>query len=345
MFGLLTVLRQAKTKNQRRRWVCLCACGKESAVPTSCLTSQNTKSCGCLKALSHTKHGRYNTLEYNLLVTAKCRAKKNKIPFSLDFKDIRIPERCPALGLPLKGNKKSVGPDSPSIDRIFPELGYVSSNVAIISHRANWVKYNASLEELEKLLNWMKSKLQGGGKAPQSLEGQVFGRLTVLRRMESENNVWMCRCSYCGNSVIVERSDLKRTGSEKCECIKMPGTIKHGHTAGGRITAEYKLLAGAKNRAKRQGVPFSLALVDIHIPEICPVTGSALQRNRTKPGKNSPSLDRIIPQLGYVPGNVAVVSLRANAIKKDSTLEEVEAVTVWLKKEQQKRKLQEQSTW
>ena len=32
-----------------------------------------------------------------------------------------------------------------------------------------------------------------------------------------------------------------------------------------------------------------------------------------------PSIDRIIPSLGYVPGNVAVISLAANRIKSDCT--------------------------
>lgn len=42
------------------------------------------------------------------------------------------------------------------------------------------------------------------------------------------------------------------------------------------------------------------------------------------------SLDRIVPSLGYVPGNVAVISHRANRIKSDATADELRAVADWL---------------
>jgi hypothetical protein len=45
----------------------------------------------------------------------------------------------------------------------------------------------------------------------------------------------------------------------------------------------------------------------------------------------SPSLDRIDPKKGYVKGNVAVISYKANRIKQDATPEELEAVASWLR--------------
>jgi hypothetical protein len=44
-----------------------------------------------------------------------------------------------------------------SLDRIVPELGYVKGNIAVISNRANSLKSNATLEELERLCAWLKS--------------------------------------------------------------------------------------------------------------------------------------------------------------------------------------------
>lgn len=38
---------------------------------------------------------------------------------------------------------------------------------------------------------------------------------------------------------------------------------------------------------------------------------------------NSPSLDKFKPALGYMPGNIAVISFRANQLKGDATLEEL----------------------
>lgn len=38
---------------------------------------------------------------------------------------------------------------------------------------------------------------------------------------------------------------------------------------------------------------------------------------------HTPTLDRIIPKLGYVPGNVIIVSARANRIRNDATVDEL----------------------
>lgn len=93
----------------------------------------------------------------NVLVQqAKSRAKKKGVPFDLKVSDLEIPDVCPILGISLVKNDKVVGKNSYSIDRIIPELGYVKGNVAVISHKANTIKNNASIEELEKVLNWLK---------------------------------------------------------------------------------------------------------------------------------------------------------------------------------------------
>jgi hypothetical protein len=95
------------------------------------------------------------------------------------------------------------------------------------------------------------------------------------------------------------------------------------------------LLKGAKARAKRDGLPFALILTDIVIPTNCPVLGIELQqgagRGRFLPG--SPSLDKIIPGKGYVRGNVRVISHRANTIKTDATLDELQRVVNYVASE------------
>lgn len=93
-----------------------------------------------------------------ILQHAKARAKKKDIPFDLTIGDIVVPECCPVLGLRLAVNKGHAKEDSMTIDRIVPELGYVKGNVAIISFKANTIKNNASIEEIEKVLIWMKDQ-------------------------------------------------------------------------------------------------------------------------------------------------------------------------------------------
>jgi hypothetical protein len=46
---------------------------------------------------------------------------------------------------------------------------------------------------------------------------------------------------------------------------------------------------------------------------------------------NSPSLDRIVPEKGYVRDNVLVVSYRANRIKNDATISELQQIAAFYK--------------
>jgi hypothetical protein len=87
---------------------------------------------------------------------AKHRAKKKNIPFDITADDVIIPEVCPILGIPLKAGDKIVCNTSPTIDRIKPELGYVKGNIQVLSYRANMLKSNATIEELEKVLEHLK---------------------------------------------------------------------------------------------------------------------------------------------------------------------------------------------
>ena len=93
----------------------------------------------------------------------------------------------------------------------------------------------------------------------------------------------------------------------------------------------HKMLSHAKTRAKRYDLPLDITVEDINIPEFCPVLGIELQRGVGRPQDNSPSLDRIIPNLGYVVGNVEVISYRANTLKRDATPEELQKLYEYYK--------------
>lgn len=88
-----------------------------------------------------------------------------------------------------------------------------------------------------------------------------------------------------------------------------------------------RMIRGARLRARKAGVPFSLKREDIQVPSHCPVLGIPLTRTPGRATDSTPSLDRIVPEDGYVPGNVVVVSLRANRAKADLTIEELRALT------------------
>ena len=91
-----------------------------------------------------------------MLTRIKYRAKTQGLAFDLDITDIVVPEVCPVLGIPLTHNVgKGAGfhADSPSVDKIIPSLGYTKGNVRVISARANLLKSDATVAELEKVLD------------------------------------------------------------------------------------------------------------------------------------------------------------------------------------------------
>lgn len=94
-----------------------------------------------------------------------------------------------------------------------------------------------------------------------------------------------------------------------------------------RITKpEYKMWEQAKYRAGRAGLDFDIEPSDIIIPQFCPLLGIQLTVLGDKRADGKPSLDRIDNSKGYVKGNVAVVSYRANILKRDIKLVEAEAL-------------------
>lgn len=92
-----------------------------------------------------------------------------------------------------------------------------------------------------------------------------------------------------------------------------------------------RLLSDAKQRAKRRGLEFNLTLDDFEIPDVCPVFGKPLRKGTRGACDDAPSLDRVDSRKGYVPGNVKVVSFRANVLKNDATLEELEALVRYVR--------------
>jgi hypothetical protein len=91
-----------------------------------------------------------------MLKNARARARKAEVPFSIETADIIIPTHCPILGIPLfqRIGVQGGGDNSPSLDRIRPERGYVPDNIIVISNRANRLKSDASIKELRDIASF-----------------------------------------------------------------------------------------------------------------------------------------------------------------------------------------------
>jgi len=61
----------------------------------------------------------------------------------------------------------------------------------------------------------------------------------------------------------------------------------------------------------------------VEYPKVCPVLGIELDWGKNGRQPNSPSLDRIDPTKGYIPGNVMMISDLANSMKNNATPEQL----------------------
>jgi hypothetical protein len=89
---------------------------------------------------------------------------------------------------------------------------------------------------------------------------------------------------------------------------------------------EAQLVRSARVRARLKGLPFNLVPADVTIPALCPVLGVPMVRGTMY----APSLDRRVPENGYVKDNITVMSRRANTLKLNATVAELRAVAAWV---------------
>ena len=93
----------------------------------------------------------------------------------------------------------------------------------------------------------------------------------------------------------------------------------------------------ARQRAVEKGLPFDITIDDIIIPAMCPVLNIPIIQGTGKIHDNSPNLDRIVPELGYVKGNIHVISFRANRIKTNANPNELMIVALYFQKLENER--------
>lgn len=88
-----------------------------------------------------------------------------------------------------------------------------------------------------------------------------------------------------------------------------------------------------KSECKRKGLDYNLTpeYLESIWTGVCPVFGHTLYRASEGRGSHqSAHLDRYEPNLGYVVGNVAWISGRANRIKYDASAEELRRIADWV---------------
>ncbi len=138
-------------------------CKRESIKKTTAANQNKIKS-GQHNNKSYTpvNHGLSRSLEMKLYNTAKNRARKKGIEFSIKVTDIKIPLLCPILEIQLdrvwggvdQNNKNRA--NKPSLDRLDPRLGYTPENIIVISYRANMIKGDGFPNEHRKIALFLR---------------------------------------------------------------------------------------------------------------------------------------------------------------------------------------------
>jgi hypothetical protein len=139
----------------------------------------------------------------------------------------------------------------------------------------------------------------------------------------------MNTCKRCGKQKPDHEMDTGREGRpNRSTCkscrYKMQAAWKRNHP-------KVRLVNFARHRAKIGNLPFNITASDFEIPIFCPAIGIRLELGNGKLHDASPTLERIVPELGYVKGNIAVISYKANRMKNNSSLIELENLTEWLR--------------
>ncbi len=132
-------------------------------------------------------------------------------------------------------------------------------------------------------------------------------------------------------SICVKCGVDERTKSGACRpCRLAYSRSASGRAANDRAVAKFRAkhpnqiwLNRLSFNAKAKGLPFNLTAEDFVIPAVCPLLGVPLAKCFGRLGPFSPSADKIIPELGYVKGNVRIISQMANMMKQNATPEQL----------------------
>jgi thymidylate synthase ThyX len=128
-------------------------------------------------------------------------------------------------------------------------------------------------------------------------------------------------CKYCHSELEFLRKEdekMKVFCSSSCQ-----GSFYRKHTDRGWATAKHSSL---RESALKRDISFDLAVEDIMEigrPKVCKYLEIELDYTATKILPNSPSVNRINPTLGYVKGNIEVISNKANSMLLNATSEEL----------------------
>jgi len=338
-FGRLTVIKKAKyslsqvRKKELCYW-CICDCGKKShLVSNSNLKKEGgTKSCGCLTFDGENK-----------------RKKNSDLIIGANVGDLKIIEDLRWEELPkIKKNKykKTRGNFVKTKCNSCNRDNYLSrTQIASLKNKVNdqsfkgceWCSLTErSIDYTNKIVGKWKVNKWRRVESPRFLNTGK-GAEKIIE--------WHCKCTLCNTtekwlsaeilSHITTKKKINR-GLIGCGCKRYYLNKEFGSKVDPSCFVRFY---NSKKRARDYSLDFNIDPIDCISPKYCPILGIKLEQNSGKSfSENSPSLDRIDPKKGYVKGNVQVISMKANRMKNDGSIEELLLISKWIKRQKDMRK-------
>lgn len=185
------------------------------------------------------------------------------------------------------------------------------------------------------------------------------------RHRNFSNSQWLSQL-FCGSPCSEEHKRRAKIASLRCTQCGGDGPFRTYKTSSGRTSRlplckicfnitrkaprrathrekssknpEWYLFIRMKRNAKQRGVPLPTMTYDEFLTEIggtcpstCPILGLPLEFSGTVHNGALATIDRIDSSRGYERGNIAIISWRANALKRDGTADELSRIADWMR--------------
>lgn len=143
-------------------------------------------------------------------------------------------------------------------------------------------------------------------------------------------------CQACSKYLPITEYPVRndRSGRYRPYCKECAKDGQRARYAAHKRESPFKLkMTRARSRAQNLRVPFDLTAEYIESiwTGVCPVFGIAISlTEKDRSDEYAAELDRFIPSLGYVIGNVTFLSRRANRLKNDTTAKELAQLLDWM---------------
>lgn len=143
----------------------------------------------------------------------------------------------------------------------------------------------------------------------------------------------MRQCSKCHEEFPLKESFYfsKRDGLYYRHCKLCHASLSNGtERKTSKKPSKHKgikarILRNSRCNARKNGVEHNIKVADISLPVICKYLGIRIDYRSVSERGNlrswrAPSIDRIDPTKGYIPGNVQIISDLANRMKQNATI-------------------------